>query len=150
MKKQYQIVILIAVTLVAGGVGYFAGTYTGPRGLFFAGDPGGFQNLSPDERAVRFGQAGARTGRTGGAGGVGGGFATGEVIGKDAQGITVKLTDGSSKIIFVASSTSFTKSSKVSVTDVAVGSNVMITGSTNTDGSITARGIDIRPDALPD
>lgn len=83
-------------------------------------------------------------GQNGFRGGNGAGFAAGTVIAKDATSITIKMSDNSSKIIFISSSTPLRKSVEAPVGDLAVGSNVTITGSANSDGSITAQSIQLR------
>lgn len=88
---------------------------------------------------------GAAGGRAGGGNRGGAGFANGEVASADATSLTVKMRDGSSKIIILSSSTQVLKSISGAVTDVAVGSQVTVTGSGNPDGSITAQSIQIRP-----
>ncbi|MEI6552974.1 MAG: hypothetical protein WCO09_00215, partial [bacterium] len=64
---------------------------------------------------------------------------------KDATSITVKLRDGGSKIIFVASSTVVQKTSAGSINDIVVGSQISANGPTNADGSINAATISSRP-----
>ena len=88
---------------------------------------------------------GAGGARTGGGNRGGAGFANGEVASVDATSLTVKMRDGSSKIIILSTSTQVLKSVAGAVTDVAVGSQVTITGAGNPDGSITAQSIQIRP-----
>lgn len=75
-----------------------------------------------------------------------GGFITGEVLSKDAQGITVKMRDGGSSIVFIGKTATVSKSATGSVDDIAVGTQVMVTGSKNTDGSINAQSVQIRPE----
>jgi hypothetical protein len=89
----------------------------------------------------RVGAAGVGAGRLGG----GGGVVMGTVLSLDPQGITVSIAGGGSKIIFVATSTSYTTTSAGSPSDINTGDTVVVTGSTNTDGSVTARSIDVRP-----
>lgn len=88
------------------------------------------------------GQGGARGGR---GGGNAGGFVSGEILSKDATSITVKLRDGGSKIVFVSDSTQVMKSTQGSIKDLVVGEQVTSMGSTNTDGSVSAQTIQIRP-----
>ena len=76
----------------------------------------------------------------------------GEIIAKDASSITVKLrgtqSDGSagSKIIFLSDSTQVTKSAQGSTTDLSIGTQVSVFGTTNTDGSVSAQSVQIRPE----
>ena len=74
-----------------------------------------------------------------------GGMVNGEVIKKDEQSLVVKTKDGSSKVIYFSSSTEIGKFEKGSIGDILEGSNLMINGSNNNDGSISAQNIQIRP-----
>lgn len=100
--------------------------------------------------------AATRQAGRGGAGGFGsqgrggnGGFTAGQVTAKDATSVTITMPTGGSKIIFYASSTRVGKNVDGSIDDISVGTNVMVTGSPNSDGSITASSLQIRPQ-LPD
>jgi hypothetical protein len=75
----------------------------------------------------------------------GNGLSIGEIISKDDTGITIKLVDGGSKIIFLSNSTEIDKTTNGSLEDLEIGTNVTIQGSANSDGSITAQSIQIRP-----
>jgi len=55
--------------------------------------------------------------------------------------ITVKSTDGSSKIVVFAPSTKINKSSDGAAADLKVGTEVTAFGSTGTDGTVTATDI---------
>ncbi len=77
--------------------------------------------------------------------GFSGGMTSGEVINTDGQSLTVKTPDGSSKIIILSANTKYTKSAEATSTEVSVGTTVMITGTANTDGSITATSIQLNP-----
>lgn len=74
------------------------------------------------------------------------GFATGELLSKDATSMTLKLQDGGSKLIYFSSSTQVMKSSEGTTDDLNVGQNLMINGKTNQDGSITAQTVQMRPE----
>ena len=77
--------------------------------------------------------------------GTNGGFTSGEIISKDLNGITIKMQDGSTKIALVATSTQIMKFSAGAISDLTTGTNVMITGNANSDGSITSQSVQIRP-----
>lgn len=73
----------------------------------------------------------------------------GEIIKTDDSSITVKTPDGGSKIILISDSTVINKAAQVSKTDLAVGSNISITGDSNTDGSVTGKIINISSEIKP-
>ena len=80
------------------------------------------------------------------------GLRMGTIAGMDETSITLKMQDGSSKIIILAESTTYKKTAEAVKDNVQVGDTVVITGTTNTDGSITAQQIQINPammNALP-
>jgi len=93
----------------------------------------------------------ARTSRTfpGGAGGGrtlrGGASTIGSILSLDSKSLTIKLQDGGSRIVFFSSSTPITKNTTGSLSDLQVGTNVLIQDTQNTDGSVTANGIQLRP-----
>ncbi len=89
--------------------------------------------------------AGGRAGGTGG-------FVGGQIIAKDATSITVQLmangpagTATGSKIILLSSGTKVSKQADGTLNDLAVGTTVSVTGTPNSDGSITAQSVQIRP-----
>ena len=65
----------------------------------------------------------------------------GEILSIDEKGITVKLLDGSSKIVLFSDSTTIGKSTVGSKSDLKANSKVMVTGTQNTDGSFTASSV---------
>jgi len=125
-----KIVSTAVVALVIGfGAGYFshsAPAAQNARGTF-AGVIGG--------AGMMRGQGGTN----------GGGFLTGTVASKDATSITINTRDGSSHVVLISPSTSVSKSVNGSESDIAVGSTIIVSGTTNSGGSISASLIQLRP-----
>lgn len=69
---------------------------------------------------------------------------TGKVIAKDQQSLTISLPNGNSEIVFYSTSTPVEKPSPVSINSVSTGSNVVVSGTQNSDGSFTADSIQVR------
>ena len=125
---------VVAVALLGGS--FYGGMVYGkssisPRGQFGNGQLTGNPN----------GMGGMRTG-------MGGGLTAGEIISKDATSVTIKMQDGSTKIALIATSTQVMKSSSGTFSDLIIGTNITITGTSNSDGSVTAQSVQIRPEGL--
>jgi len=112
-------------------------------GVFFGGMTYGKSEAASKASVAGAAFAGARTR---GAGGSFGGATIGQIISKDNTSITVKTTDGSSKIVYFSDSTQIGKSVSGASSDLNTGEQVMVTGTTGSDGSTTAQSIQIRPD----
>jgi hypothetical protein len=138
MKKHKNLVIaVIATVVIAGGGGFFGGMKYGQSQNSMRGPGGQFAGARGNIN-VPGGAAGARL-RTGA------GFVNGDILSKDDKSITVKNRDGGSKIIFFAPSTSIGKTTDGTAADLTVGENVMVNGTANADGTVTATNIQIRP-----
>ena len=148
MNKNLLIVIVAAV--IAAGAGFFVGMkYGQARAL----NPKTIAAMSQEQRQQLF--AGFRSGNgggggfggrggAGGRGANGGGFVAGEILSKDDKSITVKMSDGSSKIVFVGASTTVEKPATSTFADLLTGQQVVVMGQTNSDGSVTAQNIQVR------
>lgn len=144
MNKGVLIGVIAAIVF---GVGGFWG------GMTYA------QNRTQAGRG-QFAAGGANFAGRGGAGGAtfarGGGGVFGTIISKDASSITVQLIGGpnatssgqtgtGTKIVFFNDSTQIGKMTAGTPTDLSVGTNVTVAGTANSDGSVTANSIQIRP-----
>jgi len=127
--KNNMIVIVVIVSLVVGAGGFFAGMkYQQSK------NPAGrFGNL----QGARNGQFGQRA--------QGLRPVNGEIISSDDKSITVKLQDGSSKIVFLTDTTTFSKSEEGSKGDLKTGEKVAVFGTENSDGSVTAQNVQLNP-----
>jgi len=130
MNKKIIIVGVIIVGVAFYGGFVYGKSSTPSRGQFVSGQFPGNQN----------GLRGA-----GMMNGMNGGFTAGEIISKDATSVTIKMQDGSTKIALIASSTQVLKSSSGTLNDLVIGTNITITGTSNSDGSVTAQSVQIRP-----
>lgn len=72
----------------------------------------------------------------------------GEILKADETSITVKLPDGSSKIVFFSDKTMLNKAAPAAKDDLKVGERVVTFGSDNPDGSVTATNIQLNPSQL--
>jgi len=69
----------------------------------------------------------------------------GDIVSSDALSITVKLADGSSKIVILSDKTLINKASTATKADLTTGQKVAVFGTTNSDGSVTAQSIQLNP-----
>ncbi|OGM18880.1 hypothetical protein A2686_05080 [Candidatus Woesebacteria bacterium RIFCSPHIGHO2_01_FULL_38_10] len=125
MKKNSIVITVVVALIVAvaafyGGMQYqqrqrFAGFRGGQNGQQFQGR-GNFQGARP---------------------------VNGEIISQDDKSITVKMQDGSSKIVILLDQTIINKASEGSKSDLKTGEKVAAFGTENSDGSITAQNISI-------
>lgn len=128
------IVSLVLIVITAG-----AGFYAGMQYQQYQRSMRNFQGLNGRGLTGRNGNQAQR--------GQGQNFrpVNGEILSADSTSITVKLLDGSSKIILINSNTIINKSSEGSVSDLKQGEKVAVFGSENSDGSVTAQNIQLNP-----
>lgn len=134
------IVITAIVALIVGGAAFYGGMkyQQYQRANFRNAGQGNFMMGNTGQR----GNGGANgQGRM-----MGQGFRPiiGEIISSDDKSITVKLEDGSSKIVLVSDSVNISKSDSGSKTDLKVGTKVGVFGQDN-NGTITAQNIQLNP-----
>lgn len=96
-------------------------------------------------RAAQRQAGGFGGGRGGGFGNGGGAPVAGEIVDKSDKGFTVKLRDGGSKIVFTSDTTTIMKSVSGTADDLKIGQTVVVMGATNSDGSVTAQSVQLRP-----
>lgn len=130
MKSLY-LVIAILVVIVGGGA-------------FFAGMKYQQSKQPTFPRQFDGGVQGQRTG----AGGNRMGFrpVNGEIISSDDKSITVKLQDGSSKIVLLSDTTQINKAAEATKEDLKTGEKVAVFGTENSDGTVTAQNIQLNPE----
>jgi len=133
------ILIIIALAIIGGGAFYGGMKYGQSKSPSLKN----LQNLSPEQRQQLLqgnigGSLQKGTGR-----GVGANFLSGEVISKDEQSLTLKMSDGGSKIIFFSDSTQISKTTEGKIEDIEVGKQIMVSGNQNSDGSYTAKTIQL-------
>lgn len=128
----------MGIVLIAGGA-FFGGMKYSQSGS----QRENFQRMQMGQNPGAFGAGLGRGGRT--AGPRVGNFVAGKVLSKDDTSITIELPEGGSRIIFFSQSTEITSSVKGTTQDVVIGKNLMINGTQNADGSVTAQTIQIRP-----
>jgi hypothetical protein len=133
MKNQKNIIIFALSLILVGGIAFYGGmqyeksTNGGLRQSGF-NRPAGGMAMNPGMRQ----------------GSQGGGFVNGTIKEKSGDNLVVTTGRDGSKIVLFSGSTKILKSIDGSVEDIAVGTPVMIMGSQNQDGSITAQSIQIR------
>jgi hypothetical protein len=132
--KNVNIVVVIVLLLVIGGGAFFGGMKYQ-------------QGQTLAQRTQMAGQFGNRAGGSARTGAIGarGGQVMGTILSQEANSITVKLADGSSKIVLILGTTSINQATAATAADLKVGDTVSAFGATNTDGSVTAQNIQINP-----
>lgn len=69
----------------------------------------------------------------------------GEILSTDETSVTVKMMDGSSKIIILSDKTTINKAAIGTKSDLKTGETIAVFGSQNSDGSVTAQSIQLNP-----
>ena len=129
MKKYTVHIVWLVIALIALGGGFYWGKMSTTSGLrsAFAGGTGTY---------------GSSTRRLTGT--TGGGLVTGQITAMDSSSVTLQLANGNSQVVFYSSSTPVSEPTTVSPSTLKVGTNVMVGGTSNSDGSLTAETIQVR------
>lgn len=130
MKPIKPIYVLIIVLLVAAAGFYGGMTYQKSQRLSFSG---GANGQFVGRRFMMGGTGNAQSMMP----------VRGEIISQSSDSITVKLPDGSSKIVNLTAQTKVNKMTSGAVSDLKSGVTVTAIGTTNSDGSVTAQDVSI-------
>jgi len=123
--KNKNLIIAILLVLVAGGAGFLGGRkYQQSKMPSFTRNFGGANrpNSATNFRPV-----------------------TGEILKVDDKSITIKLNDGSTKIVLVSDSTQINQATTATKENLKAGAKVAAYGTANSDGSVTAQSIQLNP-----
>ena len=142
-KKQFNPAIMAVVVVTSLIVGFGGGVWYQRRQVVdnwrdrannFINNRNERSRNNPVERGMMNGQGmgGAR-------------IVAGEVTSKDDKSLTVKLVDGSSRIVLIGSSTQYTESTAIEASKLVVGSKVAVFGTVNSDGTTVAESIELNP-----
>ena len=143
MKNNNNTVIMVVIGMVVLGIGFFGGMQYSNyqrsqlRSQFGAGAGGGFGGR------MMSGQQGIGGNRMIGRGGARPVY--GQIVSQDDKSITVKMNDGSSKIVILSVKTSINKASEATKDDLKTGDTVAVFGTENSDGSVTAQNVQLNP-----
>lgn len=129
---------LVIVAVVFGAVGFFGGMQyqKSQRQNYFSGQ----FNMMGQSGVRRFSGQGGNTNAS---------AVRGEILSTDNNSITVKLPDGSSKLVLLGSNTNITEATSASKESLKAGQQVAVFGSSNSDGSVTAQNIQLNPQNRP-
>lgn len=131
------IIISIVIAVLVGGGAFYAGSQYGKSQATSA--------ISQARLQRNGGQGGLPGGQFNRSGRGGANFVSGDIIAKDDASIIVKDWNGGSKIIFLSGNTQISKFTAGSAANLTVGQSVTANGTANSDGSITAQMIQLRP-----
>ena len=135
MKKL--LLIIIAIIIVGGGAFYGGMKYGQNKSSLSDFSRQNFQDLSPEQRQqLSQKKLGDREGLN---------LLNGEVIDKDEQSLTLKISDGGSKIVFFSDSTKVSKTTDGLINDIEIGKKITVSGEQNSDGIYTAEIIQLSP-----
>lgn len=133
MSKN-KIILSVVVAIVIAGLVFYAGMKFSQGSNQSQTGPGNFS-----QRSAQFGSSTQKGSRSFG------GMVSGQILSLDANNLTIKSQDGGSRIVFLSASTTVNMMTTGTFKDLVVGGEVSVNGSSNTDNSINAQMIQIRP-----
>ena len=143
MKRTAWIILGIVVLLLVAGGSFYGGTLYGKsqaQTALAARRQGAFPGAGENGQFPGQGQPGANA-----RAGAQGGMLFGQIE-KIGDGVfTVTDNNGKQTQVKVTDTTLIEKQASVKLTDLAKGETVMVSGSTGTDGTITARSVQVAP-----
>jgi hypothetical protein len=146
------IVVALVAGLVGGGIGFAAGKMPQFSGASLAanGSAGQFAGTGTAANGQSrgnlrmMGNSQSGTG-TNGAGNFMRNGASGQISSIDATSLTVKMADGSSRIVLFSDKTTYENTTKATKDDLKTGAQVRVIGTANADGSVTAANVTLNP-----
>jgi len=133
MSKKIAVAVYVLSAIILAGGGFFGGvTYQKGKSPVFGNGNRLTAMGTPPSGTVN------RNGRPGGSDN------SGEITAKDDKSITIKLSTGSTKIIYYSDSTKVLKSEDGSKDDLSIGATISAMGTSNSDGSVSAENIQIQ------
>jgi len=146
-SEKNNLMTTIIIVVLAAGVAFYSGMQMGKKQCSTINTANGqpMQQNGPNAGDQKTDATGTNqaAGKTGGMKGGGMQPVSGQITSKDSTSITVKMTDGSSKIVILSTQTKVMKTTDSSVSALTTGEQVLVSGSTNSDGSVTAQNISI-------
>ena len=130
--------IIIALVIIGGGA-FYGGMRYG-QGTYQIS-----KNLSPEQQQFLQKKAGGTFLGEIKDRGAGSNFLNGEVFNKDEQTLTLKMQEGGSKIMFFSDSTEISRTIEGLIDDIEIGKQIIVNGEQNSDGSYTAKTIQLSP-----
>lgn len=150
MNKPLKIILGVIFLAAIAGASFYAGTSVGKSQAAASAAsvpmnfPEGFQPpdsaAAPGDGTRPFGGRGQNDDFTAPAG-----MTFGAIESIDGNTLTVTTQAGGTVTVQVTDTTLIEKNASVQVTDLAAGDTVIVSGSDNSDGSITARSVQVAP-----
>jgi hypothetical protein len=142
-RRRLHTLTWVLVALVIAGLGFLGGIITQKH-------VGGTSSTSATTTgaAARFAnRTGANAGGTagGGGGGFGGGATVGTVTLVDGKNVYVTTTNGNVVKVVTNGGSQLSKTDTATIKDIAPGSTVVVRGTTNADGTVTATTLTVSP-----